>query len=99
MKVIHLNGFTPVENEAYRQQIWLNLCEAMATCLELAASSGLALRNGGNEVARGMFDKFLEVRDREAYPAEYEGVMRSLWADPTIQECVARGAEVNLGEK
>ena len=99
MKVIHLNGFTPLENESYRQQIWVNLCEAMATCLELARASNLALRGAQSEADGALFERWPKVMEREAYPRKYEGAMRRLWEDAAVQECVARGAEVNLGEK
>ena len=100
MKVIHLNGFSAAENESCRQRIWANLCEAMVTCLELAAASGLALRSGPEgDADRALFEWCPEVRESEPYPREFEAAMRRLWADPTVQECVARGDEVNLGEK
>ena len=52
IKVIHLHGFTPEELEAYRQQIFRNICEAMQVCLELMLELGIPLEDESNLVSR-----------------------------------------------
>jgi hypothetical protein len=53
-QVIHLKGFTPTELECYRQQIFVNICQAMAACLALLQGRGIPFEHESNRV-RSLF--------------------------------------------
>lgn len=102
--MIHLNGFTPTELESYRQQIWVNLGEAMSATLDFCTSTvDLKLSNPDDTFQhRDLFFPgcWPDLRHGESFPqGEYREAMESLWKDARVQEAVARGSEVNLPEK
>ncbi|KAL8286967.1 hypothetical protein RQP46_003973 [Phenoliferia psychrophenolica] len=98
MKVIHLKGFTRDELEAYRQQIFRNVCEAMQMCLVLMTELDIPLDNESNRRHVLMVDESPDLRDREPFPTKYLESLRILWRDGGVQACVQRGKEASLPE-
>lgn len=49
-QLIHLDGFNKSEIESYRQQIFVNVLEAMTACLKLLEERAMPLQDPINEV-------------------------------------------------
>ncbi|ORY41191.1 guanine nucleotide-binding protein alpha-2 subunit [Leucosporidium creatinivorum] len=98
MKVIHLKGFNQAELESYRQQIFVNIYEAMAQSLALLKERGIPLEHDSNAQYYHLFEGSRDLKDREPFPQEFFEPMRRLWADAGVQECVATATEASVPE-
>ncbi|GAA5875719.1 hypothetical protein JCM8547_007048 [Rhodosporidiobolus lusitaniae] len=98
MKVIHLDGFTAGEKEAYRQQIWLNLRDGMQACFALMDELGIGFTDGTLFEKRMLVAGLGEVRERQAFPAELLAPLKALWKDTGLQAAVLKGSEATVPE-
>ncbi|GAA5972024.1 hypothetical protein JCM11641_002461 [Rhodosporidiobolus odoratus] len=98
MKVIHLSGFTGVEIEAYRQQIFVNVRDGMNACFLLMNELGVGFTDASLEGNRELIDYNSDLREREPFPPELLAPLKALWKDTGLQSALLKGSEASVPE-
>ncbi|GAA5908752.1 hypothetical protein JCM6882_008196 [Rhodosporidiobolus microsporus] len=97
MKVIHLDGFTSGETEAYRQQIFVNVRDGMRACLYLMDELGLEFIDTSLAASRNAVD-VSDLREQEPFPSHLLTPLKAMWKDTGLQAAVARASEATVPE-
>jgi len=96
MKVIHGIGFAPYEVEHYRQQVFMNLWDAMRFCLEAMQELNIRLEIDTNRDHLYLFEETPHLVDQAEFPQQYLQPMKDLWADAGVQSVARRSSECIL---
>lgn len=115
MRLIHQVPFSSQEREYYRQLVFTNIVEGMQLIIDAMETFNLRVSDHNqvriscgrlvcscsriNQQYNELLENAPDVRDGEAFPAEYLEPLQSLWDDPECQRALARGNEVALPEK
>ncbi len=98
MKLMHDNGYSPEEREAYREVIYSNIILSMKSILDAMDKLNVPLDNQDNAEAKKLIQdqpQLLEVPD---FPPEISTPMKNLWEDSGVQACYGRSTEYQLND-
>ncbi|GAA5850659.1 hypothetical protein JCM9279_006378 [Rhodotorula babjevae] len=99
MKILHLAGFTPAELEEYRQQIFVNVREAMRACLALLELEGFELAQPALLDYREAIIYAEDLRERQPFPPQLLAPVKKLWADRGLQQVLKKdGSDLLIPE-
>lgn len=99
MKILHLSGFTPAELEEYRQQIFVNVREAMRACLAVLETEGFELAQPALLDYREEIIYAEDLRERQPFPLELLGPLKALWMDRGLQQVLMKdGSDLLIPE-
>jgi len=96
MKIIHLSGFPKEERLSYKSIIYNNTVSSMRVLITAAKELGIALQPQNNEIAEKVLA--LEEYFSDNINSEVAGFIKTLWADPGVQEVYGRQAEFQLND-
>ncbi|WVQ99881.1 hypothetical protein IAU59_007024 [Kwoniella sp. CBS 9459] len=97
MRLIHNKPFEPVEIEDYRKLTFSNIVGGMRNIIDVMDELNLAVQPENRRYI-SLVDSEPPINSGELYPAKYLNALKSLWADPGVQECYRRGNEFALAE-
>uniref|UniRef100_A0A914CP03 Uncharacterized protein n=1 Tax=Acrobeloides nanus TaxID=290746 RepID=A0A914CP03_9BILA len=95
MRIIHLNGFTTDELWARRSLIFMNVVEASAQLLNGSRRLGFNLTDIEQD-AKKIFDMLAANDFSQNFPHDICIAIKSIWAEPKIQEIFNRRNEFYL---
>ncbi|QRV91649.1 G-protein alpha subunit [Ceratobasidium sp. AG-Ba] len=95
MRVIHNDKFTPLEVEAYRQLVFNNIITGLKMLNEALPELDSSLWSQ-NATIMEVVRNTPELRDGEPYPEHLLEPLKSIWADPRVQEGWSRSNDVAL---
>jgi hypothetical protein len=98
MRLIHKVPFTLQEIELYRQLIFNNLTHGMKYVLD--AMEDMELKVSEDNLPHiDLIENACDIRDGDSFPRHFYQPLKSLWADPNVQQACSRGNEAALPEK
>lgn len=74
-----------------------NIVQGMRSIIDTMDEEGLQVAQE-NRFYISLVDNEVPVNSREPFPREYLLALKSLWADPNVQECYSRAYEYALPE-
>lgn len=98
MKLIHDNGYSVEEREAFKEIIFSNTVQSMRVILEAMASMGIRLSQPENEKHRAVILDLPNQIEAEIFPLEVALAVKSLWTDAGIQAAFERSREYQLND-
>ena len=98
MKLIHDNGYSQEEREAYREIIFSNTIQSMRVILEAMQNMGIPLGKMENEKHRAMILDVPNQFEVEVFPPELALAVKTLWVDEGVKACFARSREYQLND-
>ncbi|KAJ1564136.1 guanine nucleotide-binding protein subunit alpha, partial [Cladochytrium tenue] len=98
MKLIHDNGYTNDEKEAFKEIIFSNTVQSMRVILEAMVSMGIPLGRPENEKHKNVIMDLPNQIEAEVFPPECTQAVKALWADDGVQACFARSREYQLND-
>jgi len=98
MKLIHGGGYSLEEQESFKEVIFSNTVQSMRVILDAMHNMGISLHNPENEDhAKVIMDQPYQI-EADQLPSEITNAIKSLWADPGVQECFGRSREYQLND-
>ncbi|KAJ3085422.1 guanine nucleotide-binding protein subunit alpha [Quaeritorhiza haematococci] len=98
MKLIHDNGYSQDEREAFKEIIFSNTVQSMRVILEAMQNMGIPLERDDNEKHRAVILDLPNQIEAEVFPAEVAVAVKNLWQDQGVQACFARSREYQLND-
>ncbi|BGP17593.1 hypothetical protein JCM10213_001242 [Rhodosporidiobolus nylandii] len=98
MKLIHLDGFTDGETEAYRQQIFVNVRDGMKACFLLMEELGADFTDASLVQNQTLVEGWPDLRARQPFPHELLAPLKALWKDTGLQVALLKGNEATVPE-
>ncbi|KNC98921.1 hypothetical protein SpCBS45565_g07365 [Spizellomyces sp. 'palustris'] len=98
MKLIHDNGYSFEEREAFKEIIFSNTVQSMRVILEAMATMGIRLAKTENEKHRAVILDLPNQLEAEIFPPEVALAVKSLWTDDGVQAVFARSREFQLND-
>ncbi|GAA5901982.1 hypothetical protein JCM8208_006654 [Rhodotorula glutinis] len=99
MKILHLSGFTPAELEEYRQQIFVNVREAMRACWALLELEGFELAQPALLDFQEGIIYAEDLRERQPFPPQLLVPIKKFWADRGLQQVLKKdGSDLLIPE-
>ncbi|GAA6060353.1 hypothetical protein JCM10212_004537 [Sporobolomyces blumeae] len=98
MKVIHLSGFTPHELESYRQQIFVNVRDAVVATVALMDEKMIEESDPSLRSVWSMVDTAPDLREGRPFPAELYFPIRMWWRDAGVQQAIQLSSEATIPE-
>jgi len=98
MKLIHDNGYTKEDKDAFKEIIFSNTIQSMRVIIEAMERLGIALKD---ESLKDSSAKVLEMPgqiEAEVFPQDIAVIIKNLWADGGVQECYSRAREYQLND-
>ncbi|CAD6579001.1 MAG: hypothetical protein CYPHOPRED_000773 [Cyphobasidiales sp. Tagirdzhanova-0007] len=96
MRVIHELGFTAEETEQYRRQVFMNIWDAMRSCLEGMQELDIRLSVESNRDHLYLFEEQPVLSEGQAYPTDLLQPLKDLCADEGVQSVMRRSNEAIL---
>lgn len=98
MKMIHDNGYSTEEKEAFKEVIFSNAVQSMRVILEAMQNMGIELGNSANEThKRVILDSPVQI-EADVLPNEIGTAIKALWLDEGVKECFKRSNEYQLND-
>ncbi|WWD18962.1 hypothetical protein CI109_103419 [Kwoniella shandongensis] len=97
MRLIHDKAFQPDEIEDYRKITFSNIVGGMRSIIDVMDELELAVLSENRRYV-ALIDAEPPINTGEPYPTKYLPALKSLWADPNVQQCYQRGNEFALAE-
>ncbi|KAL7672485.1 hypothetical protein ACOME3_007369 [Neoechinorhynchus agilis] len=99
MKIIHMDGYSKDDFEQYREVVFSNTIQSLATILRAMSSLGINYKAAARERDAAMvIDKISRMADTEPFEPELLEAMKNLWSDDGVQECFGRANEYQLND-
>ncbi|CAF0996526.1 unnamed protein product [Adineta steineri] len=99
MKIIHMDGYSKEDFEQYREVVYSNTIQSLATIIR--AMETLNVQFGSNDRERDaamVLDKISRMADTEPFESELLDAMKKLWNDIGVQTCFTRSNEYQLND-
>jgi guanine nucleotide-binding protein G(i) subunit alpha len=90
MTLIHGNGYSQAERDAFKEIIFSNVVQSMRVILEAMANLGIPLANSVNETHRNLIMDLPSQIEAEDLPAEVTAAIKELWIDEGVSVCFSR---------
>jgi len=98
MKILHLNGFSDQEREAYRFNVYANILQNIVALLEASQKLELPYSPDLKEAAERIFSLDASQDFSEAGIKQLANDCKVLWKDSNIQQCYARSSEFQIND-
>ncbi|KAI7886740.1 guanine nucleotide binding protein, alpha subunit [Lichtheimia hyalospora FSU 10163] len=98
MKLIHDDGYSLDEREAFKEIIFSNTVQSMRVILEAMDEMGVALDNPENGHHATVIMEMPAQIERDALPPEVTQAVRGLWKDSNLQSVFERSREYQLND-
>ncbi|KAI9102413.1 guanine nucleotide binding protein, alpha subunit [Phlyctochytrium arcticum] len=98
MKLIHDNGYSTEEREAFKEIIFSNTVQSMRVILEAMITMGIRLAKEDNEKHRAVILDLPNQLEAESFPPEVALAVGALWMDNGVQACFVRSREFQLND-
>lgn len=98
MKLIHDNGYSQEEKEAFKEIIFSNTVQSMRVILEAMQNMGISLQYPENHQNMAIIMDLPNQIEAEVFPPEVANAVKSLWADAGVQACYERSREYQLND-
>jgi hypothetical protein len=91
MKIIHMDGYSKEDFEQYREVVYSNTIQSLATIIRAMETLNIPFGASPRERDAGMvLDKISRMADTEPFEPELLEAMKNLWTDDGVQNCFNR---------
>lgn len=98
MKIIHENGYSKEECQAYKPVVYSNTVQSMVAILRAMERLGIPFHDSDRaEDAKYLFSVVSQADDIK-FTQEFISRMKSLWSDEGVQMCFGRAREYQLND-
>jgi guanine nucleotide-binding protein G(o) subunit alpha len=99
MKIIHMDGYSKEDYEQYREIVYSNTIQSLATIIHAMETLNIPFSETGREHDAGMvLDKISRMADTEPFEPELLEGMKKLWVDEGVIACFNRANEYQLND-
>ncbi|KAJ3179485.1 guanine nucleotide-binding protein subunit alpha [Gaertneriomyces sp. JEL0708] len=98
MKLIHDNGYSKEEREAFKEIIYSNTVQSMRVILEAMQAMGIPLAVPESTKHKSVILDLPNQIEAETFPPEVAVAVKALWNDAGIRECFDRSREYQLND-
>ena len=99
MKIIHMDGYSKEDFEQYREVVYSNTIQSLATIIRAMETINVPFGDSGRERDAGMvLDKISRMADTEPFEPELLDAMKRLWTDSGVQVAFNRANEYQLND-
>ncbi|KAJ3268427.1 guanine nucleotide-binding protein subunit alpha [Borealophlyctis nickersoniae] len=98
MKLIHDNGYSTDEKEAFKEIIFSNTVQSMRVILEAMHNMSIPLARPENAKHRAVILDLPNQIEAEVFPPEVATAVKWLWQDEGVQVCFSRSREYQLND-
>lgn len=98
MKLIHDDGYSLDEREAFKEIIFSNTIQSIRVILEAMDDMGVSFQEPENEHHAAIIMEMPTQIERDSLPPEVTQAVRALWKDPNLQEVFERSREYQLND-
>ncbi|KAJ3043015.1 guanine nucleotide-binding protein subunit alpha [Rhizophlyctis rosea] len=98
MKLIHDNGYSIDEREAFKEIIFSNTVQSMRVILEAMATMGIPLARQENNRHRAIILDLPNQIEADIFPPEVANAVRALWHDENVLVAFSRSREYQLND-
>lgn len=99
MKIIHMDGYSKEDFEQYREVVYSNTIQSLATIIRAMETLNIPFGDSNRERDAGMvLDKISRMADTEPFEADLLEAMKRLWSDNGVQTCFNRSNEYQLND-
>ena len=99
MKIIHMDGYSKEDFEQYREVVYSNTIQSLATIIRAMETLNIPFGDSMRERDAGMvLDKISRMADTEPFEADLLEAMKRLWNDAGVQNCFNRSNEYQLND-
>lgn len=100
MKIIHMDGYSREDFEQYREVVYSNTIQSLATIIRAMETLGIPLAGSTprERDAALVLDKIARMADTEPFESELLDAMKRLWKDAGVQSCFNRSNEYQLND-
>ncbi|KAI8141026.1 guanine nucleotide binding protein, alpha subunit [Fennellomyces sp. T-0311] len=98
MKLIHDDGYSLDEREAFKEIIFSNTVQSMRVILEAMDDMGVSFTNSENQKHATVILEMPPQIERDSLPPEVTQAVRILWKDPNLQNVFDRSREYQLND-
>jgi len=99
MKIIHMDGYSKEDFEQYREVVYSNTIQSLATIIRAMETLNIPFGSPDRERDAAMvLDKISRMADTEPFESELLDAMKKLWNDNGVQQCFNRSNEYQLND-
>ena len=98
MKLIHDDGYSLDEREAFKEIIFSNTVQSMRVILEAMDDMGVSFSNSENAKNAAVIMEMPPQIERDSLPPEVTQAVRTLWKDKNLQDVFERSREYQLND-
>ncbi|CAF3802627.1 unnamed protein product [Rotaria sordida] len=99
MKIIHMDGYSKEDFEQYREVVYSNTIQSLATIIRAMETLNIQFSSSDRERDAAMvLDKISRMADTEPFESELLDAMKKLWNDNGVQQCFNRSNEYQLND-
>ena len=99
MKIIHMDGYTKEDFEQYKEVVYSNTIQSLATIVRAMETLNIPFGDSNRERDAGMvLDKISRMADTEPFEPELLDAMKRLWADSGVVQAFNRANEYQLND-
>lgn len=98
MKLIHDDGYSLDEREAFKEIIFSNTVQSMRVILEAMDDMGVPLSSPEQQQYATVIMELPAQIERDTLPPEVTQAVKALWNDPNLQSVFERSREYQLND-
>ena len=98
MKIIHEKGYTDEECEQFKPVVFSNAIQSMVAIIRAMGQLKINFSDSGLKKDAVEFFNMANEYDEVVLPENMANIMKKLWQDPGLQECVGRSREYHLND-
>ncbi|KAI7851753.1 guanine nucleotide-binding protein subunit alpha [Circinella umbellata] len=98
MKLIHDDGYSLDEREAFKEIIFSNTIQSIRVILEAMDDMGIPLKEPENQHHAAIIMEMPAQIERDSLPPEVTQAVRALWKDSNLQQVFERSREYQLND-
>ncbi|KAG2217070.1 hypothetical protein INT45_014135 [Circinella minor] len=98
MKLIHDDGYSLDEREAFKEIIFSNTIQSIRVILEAMDDMGISLKEPENQHHAAIIMEMPAQIERDSLPPEVTQAVRALWKDSNLQQVFERSREYQLND-
>lgn len=98
MKLIHDDGYSLDEREAFKEIIFSNTVQSMRVILEAMDDMGITLAHPEYQHHAAVIMEMPAQIERDSLPPEVTQAVKALWSDENLQSVFERSREYQLND-
>lgn len=98
MKLIHDNGYSVDEREAFKEIIFSNTVQSMRVIIEAMTHMGIPLARPENNKFKQLVLELPNQIEADVFPQEVALAVRHLWHDENVAVAFSRSREFQLND-